>query len=181
VSRGSPWTASLLAIAAGTGAFLVATFLHRMATPAKVAVVAQPVAAGQPLLPEDVRWQSVSTWSPPRHAWARQDLVAGEVLSPAVVTASPISTPLQTVAVVPAASQDLTVAHPGGWVEILVVSNHGLVWQSGSVPVLAVTRAAQGVLGSGGQAVTVAMAEGQALAYETARVKGTVELVGTGP
>lgn len=176
------WRGPILALAAGAAAFFSAGFVRQLQTVRQVAVVVRPVAAGQPLTSADFRWQPVPSWQVPVRAYARQNLSIGEVLGPALVASEPGDPALQTVAVVPGAASDLEVAEPGGWVKILVVSPQGVVWQSSPVQVLAVSTSAQPVLGDLGRgAMTVAMPPAMALAYETARVKGTVELVGTGP
>ncbi|MBX5467751.1 MAG: hypothetical protein K6U14_09725 [Firmicutes bacterium] len=174
-----PWPVGALAAAAA--GYVGASIPTWQAHPAAVVVVTRPVAAGQrvgsavrrqvapPPLPGSGPW------------WATQNLIPGEVLTTALVSTRPPIAHQVLVAVVPNAEADTSVATVGGWVEVLVVSANGLVWRSGPVPVLAVSAGATSSLVSGPGTVTVAMPPASALAYEVARLKGSVALVGAGP
>lgn len=142
---------------------------------AMVPLMTHFVAAGQAIARQDWRWVPESTLTAVKGQQvtgvARVPLEPGQVLSPAVLGG--VRESLVTVSVAPTAAADARVARIGSSVDVLVGSPGSVAWQSGPVPVVAVS-AQVGAEPS----VSVLMSFTQAMQYEGLSRRGTVEILG---
>ena len=173
----APKSGALSLLAAGLTFSALSLWQARPKT-GEIPVMVRFVAAGVKVSAQDVRFEAVNQLTPATvdlGHYAAVPLAPGEVLSPPMLTTIPAQG--VTVAIAPTSTADLAVAKTGGWVNVLVIGPHGLLWQSG--PVEVVHDAHPGILGtSGGGSVDVRLTMSQALRFDLVKQAGAVALVG---
>lgn len=145
-----------------------------------VPTVNRYIAAGSRVTLQDIRWVPIGQLRNQTIAWghyARTILIPGDLVTSAMLTGQKSHT--VTVAVSPTSAADMVVAQPGANINVVVIGSHGLLWQSGSVPVLD-SPSGSGLFGSTG-GVEVAMSMHKALAFDQVKSHGQVSLVGVSP
>lgn len=142
---------------------------------AMVPVMTRLVAAGQTVSRQDWRWVPESALRAVKvkqvTGVARVPLEPGQVLSPAVLGG--VAATRVTVAVTPASAADARIARVGSSVDVLVRYPGSVAWQSGPVPVVAVSAQV-----GADPSISVLMSFRQAMQYEGISRHGIVEILG---
>ncbi len=146
--------------------------------PVMVPLMTHFVAAGQAISRRDWRWVRESQLKAVKEEQlvgvARVPLEPGQVLSPTVLGG--VRRPRVMVVVAPTDGADVRIARIGSSIDVLVRSAGSTTWQSGPIPVVAVS-AQVGTNPS----VNVLMSLNQAMQYEALSRRGTVEILGMVP
>lgn len=144
-------------------------------TPVLVPMLRQNVLPGSRIKSTDIEWIAVakihSVDPKTLEGYAKTSLFRGEVLSPQEIGSTSPSTVV--VAIAPSTGSETNVAHTGDFVDVLILSQDNVLWQSGPLPVESVS-----ALSGSGATVEVMMSMKVALQYERAKNLGTIEIVG---
>lgn len=173
--------AGILAFALSAVLFAIMSFLKPNQSPAAmpvlVPVVSRFVDAGTRVEPGDIHWTPESQMKPISAAklrgYATFPLFPGEILSPSDVGNLPSHSAV--VSVTPGSAADRNVLG-SRYVDVLVMGDGHLIWQSGTVPVMS-SNSTPGL----GASLAVAMSYSQAMAFEQNKQMGRVDVIGVSP
>lgn len=151
--------------------------MNGTASTARIPVLTTALAPGARVGADAVRWVNPGKLRAATGGFAREPLLPGTVLDAAVVAPHAPSRPEAAVAVVPGLSQDAAAAAGASRVDVLVTTGTRVLWSSGPVAVDGSPAPGASGVGGGGTLV-VWMRPRQAVQFELAERRGTVDVLG---